>query len=69
MDIRQIIKAAMESQGVTQVALQEMTGVLQHRISDYLRGKRDVNAETLARLMDALKLEIRPVSRRTRKGR
>lgn len=68
MDIRQIISDEMLRQGVTQTALEQMTGILQHRISDYLRGKRDVNAETLAKMLDALNLEIRPVGRRTRKG-
>ena len=67
MDIRQIISDEMDRQGVTQTRLQQMTGILQHRISDYLNGKRDVNAETLRKMLEALKLEIRP--RRRRKGR
>ena len=68
MDIRQIVKDEMQRQVVTQMALQDMTGILQHRISEYLSGKRDINAETLERILRALKLEIRPVRRR-RKGR
>lgn len=38
------------------------------RISDYLTGKRDVNAETLRKMLEALKLDIRP-KRNRRKGR
>ena len=67
MDIRRIIRDEMDRQGITQTQLQEMTCILQHRISDYLTGKRDVNAETLRRMLEALKLEIRP--KRRRKGR
>jgi len=58
--MRQIIKDEMKRQGVTQIAMEEMTGILQHRISDYLTGKRDVNAETLRKMLEALDLEIRP---------
>lgn len=67
MDIRQIIKDEMDRQGITQTALQDLTGILQHRISDYLTGKRDVNGETLRKMLEALGLEIRP-TRRRRKG-
>ena len=69
MDIRQITMDEMQRQSVTQTDLQEMTGILQHRISEYLTGKRDINAETLQKILEALKLEIRPVRRRRRKGR
>ena len=69
MDIREIIKVEMQRRGVTQVELQEMTGILQHRISEYMTGKRDVNAETLQKILEALKLEIRQAQKRGRKGR
>ena len=69
MDIRQIIGTEMQRQGMTQIALEELTGILQHRISEYLTGKRDVNAETLQKILEALKLEIRPARQRRRKGR
>ena len=69
MDIRRIISDRMTERGVTQTALQQMTGVHQVRISDYLTGKRDVNAETLRKILEALKLEIRPARQRRRKGR
>lgn len=69
MNIRQIIMDEMARQGVTQRALQEMTGVLQHRISEFLTGRRDVNAETLAKILDALDIELRPSKRSRRKGK
>ena len=69
MDIRQIIKDEMRRQGVTQLTLQKRAGVWQHRISEYLGGKRDVNAETLRKLLEALGLEIRPTRpRRSSRG-
>ena len=67
VDLRKIIKDEMQRQGVSQTKLQEMTGILQHRISEYLSGRRDVTAETLRKMLEALKLDIRP--RRRRKGR
>ena len=69
MDLRQIIKDEMDRQGITQIALEEMTGIWQHRISDYLTAKRDVNAETLRKMLEALNLDIRPARKRRRKGR
>ena len=68
MDLRQIVKDQLQSQRLTQTALHELTGIRPHRISDYLTGKRDVNAETLRKMLEALKLDIRP-KRNRRKGR
>ena len=68
MEIRQIIEDAMERKGMTQRALQAMTGIWQHRISDYLTGKHDVNAETLRKMLEALDLEIRPRRGRGKPG-
>ena len=64
MDLRQIIRDEMDRQDLTQAAMQKRAGVWQHRISEYLAGKRDVNAETLRRLLEALDLEVRPARRR-----
>ena len=69
MDIRRIIADRMAECDVTQTALQQKSGVHQVRISDYLTGKRDINAETLRKIFEALKLEIRPARQRRRKGR
>ncbi|MHB1156056.1 MAG: helix-turn-helix domain-containing protein [Phycisphaerales bacterium] len=60
MDIRQIINDAMQKQGISQRGLAQQTGLMQPRISDYLLGKRDVQGETLNKLLEALNLEIRP---------
>ena len=48
----------MRRQGMTQTRLAELADMTQARVSDYLNGKRDVRAETLARMMDVLGLEI-----------
>ena len=63
------MKDRMSELGVTQLRLAELSGILQPRISDYLTGKRDVTGESLRKLLEALDLEIRPVSRRSKKGR
>ena len=60
MDIRQIIRDEMDRRGMTQTRLAELADMTQARISDYLNGVRDVRAETLARMLKALKLEIKP---------
>ncbi|MFG0328579.1 MAG: helix-turn-helix domain-containing protein [Phycisphaerales bacterium] len=53
---------------MTQQELSDLTGVLPHRISEYLSGKRDVYAETLQRILEVLDFEIRAAPRR-RKGK
>ena len=58
MEIRPVIEAEMRRQGMTQTRLAELADMTQARVSDYLNGKRDVRAETLARMMDVLGLEI-----------
>jgi len=60
VDIRQIIRDEMDRRGMTQTRLAELADMTQARISDYLNGVRDVRAETLARMLKALKLEIKP---------
>ena len=67
MNIRQIIKGRMRDLKVTQLELEERTGIVQPQISAFLSGKRSAVVETVERLLDALDLEIRPAPRR-RKG-
>jgi transcriptional regulator with XRE-family HTH domain len=59
MDLRRIIKAEVEKQGLTQDRLGELTGLLQHRLSEYLSGKRDMTGENLQKILGALGLELR----------
>lgn len=66
MDIRRIIKDEMQRQGMTQTALEDISGIWQHRISEYLNGKRDANGKTLQNLLMGLNLEIRPARSRRR---
>ncbi len=63
-DFRSLIHDAMERQGVTQMALAALTGVRQHRISEYLAGKRDMTGENIAKLFDALGLEVSRVRKK-----
>ena len=53
---------------MTQTRLAELAGMTIPRVSDYLNGKRDVQGETLRRMLEALNLEISPAKRR-QKGR
>jgi len=59
----------MSEKGVTQLRLHRLTGIPQPRISDYLTGKRGVTDETLRKVLEALKLEIKPARKRRRIGR
>lgn len=68
MDIRRFLNDELERRGMTQRELCRLTGILPHRVSEYLSGKNDIRVETLERILKALDLEIRP-RRRKRKGR
>ena len=60
MDIRPIIREAMARQGISQRRLAQQTGLMQPHISNYLAGKRDMQGESLRKMLEALDLEIRP---------
>ena len=60
MDIRQTIRERLKQRGMTQASLAKMAEMTEPRVSDYLTGKRDVNADTLRKMLEALNLEIRP---------
>ena len=68
MDIRQIILDRMAERGITQSELAERADMTRPRVNAYLRGHRDVYAATLARILTALDLDIRPMLRRRRKA-
>ena len=67
MNIRKTIIGELERRKMTQRELCRRTGLLPHRVSEYLSGKKDIHVRTLARILGALELDIRPVKRR-RKG-
>lgn len=69
MDIREIISDRMGELGTTQRQLQALTGVHQVRISDYLTGKRDMNGDNVAKLLEALGLEITSSNAKRRRAR
>lgn len=66
MDMRQIIRDELKRQGMSQARLAELAGMTIPRVSDYLNAKRDVQGETLRRMLEALGLEVRPVQSRGR---
>lgn len=68
VDFRQIIRDELERRQWSQRELCRQTGLLPHRVCEYLNGGRDIYVDTLQRILEALKLEIRPVTHR-RKGR
>ena len=67
MDIRQTILDRMKRLGMNQAKLADLTGISRPRLNAYLRGHCDIYAKTLARVFDALELDIRPARRK--KGR
>ena len=67
-DLRKAILNELERRDMTQAELSRLTGILPHRISEYLSGNRDMYGESLDVILDALDLEIRPATRR-RKGK
>ena len=66
--IQEIIRKELLWRGWSQRELCRRTGLLPHQLCQYLNGNRDIYAETLQRILDALELQILPASRR-RKGR
>lgn len=68
MNIRQDIQIELQRCGISQAELGRRSGVLRHRVNEYLTGKREVCTNTLERLLDALEMEIRPERQRARKG-
>ena len=70
MDFRKTIKDELTRRGMTQSRLAELADMMIPRVSDYLRGKRDVYGETLERMLKALNLKIttRSIARK-RKGK
>jgi len=66
MDIRQVILKTMKATGTTQADLVRATGILPHRISEYLSGVHDMSGRNLGTVLGALGLELR--AKRGRKG-
>lgn len=64
--MREQILKAMEEKGITQADLVRQTGILQHRLSEYLNGKRDMTGGNLGRILEALGLELRPHGRKAK---
>lgn len=53
------LKGARVKEGVTQVALAEMTSIPQRHISEMETGKRTIGKETARKLAEALKVDYR----------
>lgn len=59
VDIRKIIMDELVRRQWSQGELCRQTGLLPHRVAEYLSGGRDIYVGTLQRIMEALDLEIR----------
>lgn len=58
-DFRPLIRAAMQSRGVTHQALADAVGMQRQHITRWLSGKRRIGDDKLAAIADALDLELR----------
>jgi transcriptional regulator with XRE-family HTH domain len=67
MSFRKIIRAEVTRQGLSGYRVAKLSGIPMRTVQAYLAGSRDLTGERLARIVDALGLELRP--RRRRKGR
>jgi len=67
MDIRRIITDELRGRGWSQRELCRRAGLLPHQLCEYLNGSRDIYAETLQRILEALQLEIKPATRRQKR--
>lgn len=58
IDVRNVVKAEMRRQGITQTQMGERTGIMQESISRYLlHDAANISTQAL-RLLDALGLEL-----------
>ena len=68
MLFRKIIQAEVTRQGLSGYRVAKLAGIPMRTVQAYLAGERDLTGERLAKLADALGLELRPKRRRARKG-
>jgi len=67
MSFRRIIRAEVTRQGLSGYRVAQLSGVPMRTVQAYLAGTRDLTGERVARIAEALGLELRG-SRRRRKG-
>ena len=58
--IRETIATELARRGWAKAELARRSGVQRPQVVNYLSGRRDARGETLEKLLQALKLEIRP---------
>lgn len=66
MSFRRIIRAEVARRGLSGYRVAKLAEVSMRSVQAYLAGERDLAGERLARIAEALGLELRP--RRRRKG-
>ena len=66
MSFRKIIGTEVTRQGLSGYRVAKLSGIPMRTVQAYLAGSRDLTGERLARIVDALGLELRP---KRRKGR
>ncbi len=69
MDFRNIIRAELKRQGMSQAELSRRAHMAVSRTCDYLKAKRDVQAETLRKMLLALDIEVKPSDKTGKEGR
>lgn len=63
-DVRKELQRALKRSGKTRYWLAKKSGVRLGTVYDYMSGKNDMTGAIIAKLMEALDLEIRPKGKR-----
>jgi transcriptional regulator with XRE-family HTH domain len=69
MSFRRIIQREAQRQGLSGYRIAALAGMSMRTVQAYLAGSRDLTGERLAKIADALGLELRPKRRSPRKGK
>lgn len=69
MSFRRIIRREAEQQGLSGYRIAKLSGTPMRTVQAYLAGDRDLTGERLAKIAEALGLELRPARRRRKKAR
>lgn len=59
MDIRKVIKSRLRKLKKSGYSLAQDVGISKQAMSAYLRGRNDMNATTLGKVLDVLGLEVK----------
>jgi transcriptional regulator with XRE-family HTH domain len=68
VSFRKVIQAEVKRQGLSGYRVAKVSGVPMRTVQAYLAEDCDLTGERLAKIAEALGLELRPMRRRSRKG-